>query len=665
MKYSPEQIKELEKKQGKFYSSEELKRFSFYLTRFESAKDQRGIARKEFDDKTYEQDYKENKLAYSSYRRKKKNDNEIRVTGPTTEKKMEVVINELLSSEFATELHAYDQDDTELEELGKAMTDVVKRTNEIEQDDDLKIDILQETLGQRALFVEEVFEIKTVVDKRRIESSLLGIETLKGGYKKEEYIIRRPKKNILSGLQIYLGNINLPASKFQEQPFLLKYEKISYSEAALLYGTWKNWKYVTPGSSGGKQHFEGAFDYRFGIDIDGDEVEILHYMCFPDDEYQIMINGTMMLEPQTPLPWEKAGYNIEMIITKPMHRYFAYGSSIVAQSKTFQALDDEAIRMSIRKFKQSMEPPLLVKTDKTLSKKMFDPAAITYGVSKDHIAPVIDHNGVNANDMNFVNFINEQVKEFIGQDNGSQGIGSKGNPTATEVVQLRTQALKMLGLSVFAIMNYHKKTTFLRLFNILENMTTPVDKKYDPVTEKAIDIFNKFTLNNSELGEGKNGKKVIQFIDRDLRSEEEGMIYDFEREQENRGKHVRIQYVNVKKIRALRLVWYAVVTQKFKDSSALKQAMFNDKIVQAVNIMKVTGTPINGAKVVEDFEKLWDAKDFFQKGGPSQAQEQGGGGEMENLLSNIDDLEKEQPGQDLKPSQEQKPSVNSLLGKSK
>lgn len=662
---SPEQQKEYQNKYAKYYTGEEAERFGFYIWRINEAAQQRSQPRREFDDSTYEQDYMSNKDAAITYRKPIKNKGESRVASGTTEKKVDVIINELLSSDFDTELHAYDREDNELENLGKDMSDIIKRTKEIENDDDKKVDVLQELLSQRALFVQELFTYRKVTEKRRlnINDMLSGITPK---YEKKERVIQRCEKRILSGLQVYLGNIHLSAYRFQEQPYLVVIEKMSYSDARLIYGDWKNWKYI---KAGGKSNewFNGAFDYRFSNGIEEDEVEIVHYMCYPDDEYQIIINGVMMLDLQTPLPWEKEGYNIEMIIVKPLQRSFAYGSSIVALAKTLASLSDETIRLFIRKFRQSMEPPVGVKSKRLLSRDMWNPGKISYGITSQNYTKLIDHNGVSQSDVNFMTFVEDKVKEFIGQSDSSQGIGEKGNATATEINYLQQQALKNLGLAVYAFISYTKKSDFLRLFNIIENYTIPVEKGYNELTEKVVDIYTRFTIKGTESN-GKKVDKIVKFIDRDLTDYEQEGVYEYEKEQEKLGKPTKVRYINVEKLRAISIYWYMTVTQKFRENSALTKAMFVDKLNQAIGIQQVTGQQINGSKIIEDFERIWEAKDYFIRQSSPFAQNtqdmspEASGGAGEDILNKIKAMgegvseEMPIPGE----SSTNKPSLNTL-----
>ena len=631
------------------YSVDEVKRYGELLECFEDTKMIRSQSREEFDDRTYEQDYYANRRAMNSYLKKKKNDDEVRIVTGISEKKMEVVINELLTMQLTHEVRAFDTDDNEINELGRDFGDIVTRTNEIEQEEDKEIGILVELLGQRALFIEEFLNIKTVTEKKRIseEQWLWGEQN--SSFEKKKIVIKRCEKRLIPGIQLFLGDITLPAYRFQEQPYIFKYERMHYKTAEGIYGTWDKWKYVKPGS-GNSQWMAGVFGYRLFDRLPDDEVEIIKYQSYPDDEYQIFINGVMMFSLETPLPWEKEGYNIEMIITKPMHEEFAYGRCLMASAKVLQALADENIRLLIRKFRQALEPPIGVKSvaganAKVYTRDIWTEGAVTQGITDKNFTRLIDHQGVTQSELNMYQLIENKVQEFIGATDIDQGIKQQGaNPTATEVIERRKQALKMLGISVYAWIKVKRETTFLRIQNILENYTLPVGKTTD-VGGNIIDKYNNFTVSDVMLDDGRMGKKIIKFTDRMLTDEEREQVYNEEKRQEDKGKNVQFKFINTKLLRSIRLFWWVSVTSKPKDNSDLDRAMFNESVVGAFNISKITGIPLNGEKLTTEYERVWNKKDLFQKQAPGAITgvNQSAGEQAQELLKQTGDIEKSKP----------------------
>ena len=662
-----EQRRAKEKRFGNpYYQGDLAESYNFYIERAESARVQRERVYTEFDDLQYERDYMLNEQARNSYLRKKRNDDEVRINTGTTEKKIETVQNELLAMNLQPEILAFDEHDNEIVELGRDMADIVRRTNEIERDEDFWIDAIQELLSQRSVFVEEIWIDKTVKDKRRrrreeniFESDILDLNST--------YRIQRPEKRLLSGLQMYLGDVSLPAYRYQEQPYLVKYNRRIFDEARAIYGTWSEWDKVKPGR-GIDTWYDGVFKWRFMSNLQDNEVEELHYISYPDDEYQIILNGVMMLKPGTPVPWEHEGYSSTMVGLKPLSRTFAYSKPLTASAKTLQALDNETIRLLIRKFRQALEPPMGTKEGKIYSKDIWAAGAITQGVKKGTFEKLIDHTGVTNSEMEMYKLIGNKTEEFIGASDVLQGI-SQDKKTAREVLNQQRQGIKQLGHAVLATMRLKRELTYLRLYNILQNYTPPVRRRVNPLTQKIEDVYRKFTIMDAEFENGKMGKKIVQFMDRDLVPEEEDAIFRFSKQQERAGKPIRIKTLNVKRLREIRTTWFVAVNQREKEGSELQKIMFQDKIGQAVQIAQIAGRPLNGDKIIDDFERTWQTRDLFQRQAPVNptaalpGEEAVDPKEAEQLLKQIDALGKESPaGQDVRNAtrRPQRPSLTQV-----
>mgnify|MGYP001240426371 CR=1 FL=1 len=517
-----------------FLSESESKAIAFYDEQCIQARDQRTQTRIEFDDMTYEQDYELNEQAKNSYLRRKKNDDEVRVNTGTTEKKIEAVQNELMSMNLQPEINAFDDQDNEYADLSRDFTDIVRRTNEIEHDDDFWVEAIQELLCQRACFVEEIYNV-TQVHKKKSK----GEYGSKGfSYTEGTKTIERCEKKLLSGLQVYLGDITIPLYLIDKQPFIFTYDRIPYRIARTYFETWDKWNYVQPGM-GSTSWYQGIFKQRFNL-LQNNEVEIRRYASTIDDEYQIIINGVPMLPPGTPRPWDWDGYNIIGATLKPMSRTFAYGKPLTASSKTLQALDNETIRLMIRKFRQAVEPPLGVKSGKIYSKDIWSPGAITQGVLKNDFERLIDHNGVTDSEMAMYDLIKRQTEEFIGASNVLQGVSNPKKLSATEVMNQQRQAIKMLGFAVLSYSRLKRDATMLRIKNILQNYTKPIGKEMNDLTGKIENVYRKFTAKESQLENGKNGKKIVQFMGRDTSMEEEQDIYDYTKQQDMMGQPMEI-----------------------------------------------------------------------------------------------------------------------------
>lgn len=571
----------------------------FYTERLNSARDQRWQARPEFDGMTYDADYIQNRRTADSYLYPKKNDDDVRVNTGTAEKRVEYLINELMSMNFQTEVQAFDQEDMQLRELGQDMQDAIKRTNEIERDEDFWQAFYMELLVQRAAFVVEDYcepdwcsPVQTAKSKK----------------------VKIPKKRLLDGRQVFLGDMTIPAYRFQEQPYVVLYNRMLYEEARLIYGDSPQWKYVRPGMPM-NDSYGLWFKYRFG-NVRRNEVEIITYICPHDDEHQVIINSVMMEPEGATLPWEHGGYNMTMTTVKGMGELLAYGRSPLCSSKFLQLFADETFVQLIRKMRQAVNPPLGVKeSGRIWSKDVFSPGKVTQGLDPESFGSLVNHTGVTSSEYQMLELITQKIEEFVGSSDLQNTPGS-ADMTATQVIELQKQAIKMLGMPIIAAMRAHRDTAYLRIWSILEKMTTPVGKKFDAVADKVVNAYQSFTIDNATYEDGTSGRKIIKFMDRKLTDFERKALYQHEKNMAAGGKPERIKVVEVKKLLNYPFVWYVDATPQERDSTNLKKVLFKDKIQQAAAITQLTGRQINGGKIIDEFERDWNTRDLFQVAPP-------------------------------------------------
>ena len=647
------------------YTKEQKEAYGFYLRRFESARKQRHQNREEFDDLNLETDYILNKRAANAYLPPKKNDDEVRIVTGTTEKKIEVIYNELVGMNVQPEAQVFDKDDNELRGLGQDFMDIVTRTNQIERDDDFWGAFVFELITQRAAFIEETDEY--VEYYNRGKSSMFD-----GSIKKEKrkpVTFHRARKRLLTSLQVFLGDMNIPAWRFQEQPYILKYVRRTYDEAKTQYGSWENWDKVVKGGS----FANSPWGYRM-YKIDNEEVEEIHYLDPSKDEYQIMINGVLMFNEPAPLFYtvtEDRRYPMTMKVLKGMGSDFAYGKPLTASAKTLQGLNSETIRLLIRKFRQAIEPPMVSKGRKIYSKDIWTAGAVTYGLSASDFEVLNKTNqGITNSEFSLYDLIEKKTEEFIGASNTAQGMKEGGSTTATEIVNQQRQFIKQLGLSVLALMAAKRDATYLRIYNLLENFVNPIERQLDSTTNELIDIYDKFTIMDAQFENGKKGKKIVQFVDKPVTDEEMSQVYQYEQDQEAKGNPTRIRFINAKMLQEIPSFWYVTVAPRERDGSALSKVMFSDKLKQAVDIMTVTQRPINADKVIDEYEFTWQIKDMFKKTAPvDQAASPEAKAQGDNLLAQIDALGGGEMGSQMMEGQDggqtNKPSMNTMVGNAK
>jgi len=617
---------------------EENEALMFYIRRLVNARDQRNQPNKYFDNLDYVTDYITNENAKNTYLRPKKNNAEVRVDVGTVEKKLEAIQNELLTMNLKHDVRAYDQDDLEIQELGEDMTDIITRTEQQEKAEDFWLEFTYELLSQRAVFIEELF-----------------IDAKLGKFK-----IQRAQKRLVSGLKMFLGDITIPAYRYNEQPCVVKVDRMDYDTAKTLYGDNPNFKKVKSGmpnlSNSNGEFIGSSYYFRFSQLLQN-EVEVITYESLPDNERQIIINSVMMYGTKQEM--EFPSYSIQMFITKSMAVDFAYGRPLTASAKVLNAISSETIRLLIRKFQQALEPPIGVPKGRLYSNRMWDPSAITQGVKKGDVERLIDHNGVTEGELAMYRLIEEKTTEFIGATNIAQGINSNKESSATEILTQMRQFVKQLGLSVAAIMRAKRDMAELRIYNILINYLDPTKRKVDEMTNEVQDLYRSFTLENVPIG-GKSGKKIIKFTDKDLTPEGKEELYDYEEDQARKGNPLRIKFVNVKTLQRFPILWHVVVNNEEKEGTALDKVIFQERLNQGMAISQIAQIPLNGQKIISDYERTWKAKNWFQKQPQAQNPVQGEANSMMEELSNMEGSTGAQVSRGLKAANAPIPNTQTL-----
>lgn len=644
---------------------EQRDRYNLLIDKVKRAKNQRDQIYQEFDDMTYEDDYYNNKVTAMAYLRPKINDDEVRVVTGTTEKKLETLSNELQALNLQPEIIAHDQNDSEIKNLGRDFEDIVKRTNEIEKDEDFWQRYINELISQRAAFAWELDEFVTINDRKKSKITQDGIEIPKDT-KGKPFTMHRARKKLVSGLRIYLGDMNVSASLFQtDQPYIVAYSRYSYAEARSIYQNWSRWNFVTPGR-GGNTDFEKPYAYRMN-DIQDDEVEELRIFDPINDEYDVILNGIPMMEDSTPLPYDvlpDRRYPISMVTIKTIDTDFAYGKAPVNSAKFLQGLNDEMIRNLVRKFRQALEPAMGIRGSgaHVYSKDIWEPGAITQGVSSEDFSILNpDNKGVTQSEFSMYDLIERKTAEFIGSGSLQQGVAEPGEQTATEIQALQKNSVRNLGHMVSAFMRAKRDTTFLRIYNIMENFTEPTKNTFNPLSGEFEAVFSRFTIRDATLNDGTKGTKVIQFTNKELEEGEKEALFAFEEKEKRLGRPIRVRAINVKKLLSIPIFWKVVITQQARDGSALQKILYKDQLEQAVALQQITGRKINPDKAIDNFQDIWQAKDFFQRQAPQQ--EGAGNPEAEQQLKDVQDFSRSNIGSQLTEGvrgQTQRPSLNNI-----
>jgi len=549
----------------------------------------------------------------NSFIRPKKNDQEVRINTGTVEKKMITVVNEILSLNLTPEVNTFDEQNKPLQELGNTFTHLISKTETQVNDEDIDFAALWDLATRRMMMFEEYQEEKEVVDKRKIKYDL---EKGEIEFKTKKYKVSRPRRRLRDPRSVLLGDYRIPNHNYDDQPYIIVYDRMHWRRAFSIYGNYKKWQYVKAGMPlDGVGWFGGLFNWRLFPGLSDDEVEVIFYYSYPDDEFQIIINGVPMLAPSTPLPWEHEGYRIKAFVYREMEQDLAFGQLFTINSRVLAGVSDEMLRLIVRKWQQAIEPPTATKGKKVLSRDIWNAGANVSGIGKDEIQKLIDNPGVTASEMSTFEMISNKLEAEIGVSKLFQGLTDR-KLTASQAMDQMKQAIKSIGLLVLSWNKVKRDMAYLRIYNIIENNTEPVDVTFEDGELKKIYRF--YSIDKAQLEDNLIGTMAIQFADKDLTDEEVAKLKEYEDSEEKKGNIIRFKQINVLKLREFRLNWFVSVIPKEKESSALQKIMFTDEINQAKAISDITGIRLNAATIISDYERIHKKKNVFEKI-PSQA----------------------------------------------
>jgi hypothetical protein len=598
-------------------SKEADERLKYIFDRLDRARRQREEKYDEFDGMDLKEWVEWNAKTANAYVAPKKNASDTQVVLGTAREKMLSIISNVVKMNLDVDFLAFDKHDNEDNDVARAFTDIVKKSNELEGDAMKKILRWLYLLEQGTIFVEEAYVPYTQKRKRPKDGGKFdpatGAESIE---MVEEYLTNyQCERNIIDLLGVFLGDIRQP--ELAKQPYLATRQVMHYDEFMAVYGRWKEAKFVCPGHR--KQEEEDSVpyrDYRMMSDLKDYEVEVIKYQDWWEDEYQIIANGVAMLPVNFWIPWEFEAEGVQGAKTSNLtkcvyepYQFFAYGKSLMAKVRFDNELLDEILRMLVSKTRQSIKPPTANRTNKVLSPRIFDAGTMWEGIDPTKLAPLINHQGVNQSEFNMY----KELQAIIDRKTVSpvfQGQQTQGSTTATEILEMQRQARLALGLALFSIQWLEERVAWLRLQNVLNNWMKPVDTEFDEAREVIVNKYRKFAVGNVDVG-GRTGTHYIEMTD-GVPSQEERLdmsfaMYDEEKKQ---GRAVKRTILSVPLLHYLRYRFQARCNPQERPSDNANKVLFNDELNQALTYF---GPAVNIDFYKKKFAQIWgnDPNEMF------------------------------------------------------
>jgi len=566
------------------YSDKEEQYLKGLKKRIETARNNREQEHEEYDGMDYTTQYQLNEQSANTYIRPKRNKEDTNFQSGTIRQKLFALLASLVNLNLSGDISAFEQEGLEVQSLGDAMEDVILKTKELDNDDEKKYLRQYELLKHGTVFVEEIWDerMKKVKKMKGEFDGKLAVEWSE----RMKKAFSKPTRNIIPGLNVYLGDIT--KYDISEQPFVFTVQTIPYEEAEAIFGEWERWENVPKKV---QKLEESQQDSPFNVnwrvlDNQENQVEIVRYQDKWNNEFAVLLNSVLMTPVGLPLPWGYDEYNIAQQNLEPIHSKFAYGKSLVARIRNKVALLDEFMRLAVLMTQKAFMPPRINLSGRVLSNRVLMPGKITHGIPPNSLPPIDEHDakGITQAELAMI----QELQESINSETTSptfQGQQSSGDPTATEIIELQRQAKMVLGLTIFAMSMLEWKLEWLRLKNLLSHWFYPEDSVVDEARGVLKGRYRQVSVDRPIDGEGKGRRIVIPSKDipsaKAIKQAEDALTKE-------QGTPIRIIFLNPDEINNSRLTWQIVVRPKEKKTSEVSKLLFRsflqDVIPLAPNI---------------------------------------------------------------------------------
>ena len=594
MDKSPLLVEEEEIVKSPEYSEEEKTYLKGLRGRLNSARTARDTQHPEFDGMDYVTYYNSNEELANTQLKPKLNKEDTDFQSGTIRTKMMALLAPLVNLDLSGDISAFDKNGFKLQALGDAMEDVNFKTNELDGDDEKKMLRQYELLKQGTVFVEEIWDERQKKEKK-LKTKFNGKLNIEWKEKIKD-AFARPSRNIIPGINVYLGDLGIYNST--DQPYIYTVDNKPYEEAKMIFGKWDRWENVPKT----KQKFDEATNQGTWqlLETEEKQVEIIRYQDKWNNEFAVIINGVLMTPVGLPLPWGYEDYNIAQQNLEPIHSKFAYGKSLVFRIRNKVAILDEMMRLGVLKTQKSFMPPYLNVSGRVLSKRIFMPGKISHGIPPNTLVPISDKEtqGVTASELNMIN----EIQESINSETTSptfQGQQTSGNPTATEIIELQRQAKQMLGLTIFSVSMLEWKLEWLRLQNNLANWFNPNDSVVDEMRSEIKSKYRQTSVERPIEGEGMGVRMVIPTTE--VPTDQKAIAQAEDIYSQEQGMPVRFIFVNPEEVTSAKLCWQIVVRPREKRTSETDKLMFRAFMQDAM----VFGQALNMQEMQEEFSVVW------------------------------------------------------------
>jgi len=585
-----EQLKEVD------YSDIEKKYLGGIRSRLEKAREAKDGINEDFDQMPYLTYFQMNERLGNSFVGAKKNKSDTNFQSGTINNKLWAFLASINRMNLAPEVLAFDKNRTQLGELGNMITEVLRMTEELEDDEEKRLIRQHELLKQGTVFVEDIWKKSYKTVKNIGKGFEDNPDKAKWTEKLVEYM-SRPNRSVLYGPGVYLGSMSTFA--MTDQPYAFTVDVVPYEQAKGIFGKWDRWDKVP------HKLVQGDLSANWRLtEVENDKVEIIKYQDKPNDEFQIILNGVMMLPIQVKgkkvsgYPLSAVSCNGEYTFVKQVFKLirhnFPYGKSLCMQLRNQVGVYDELIKMAILKSQKSAVPPMGNNTGQVLTSRVLMPGSMTPGIKAGQLEPLGETNGVTSGEVAMLNIISERIDESS-VNKSYQGGESPGN-TLGEAQIAQQQSDIIVDQAMWSCALLEKKLAELRLPILFKNW-------FEPQMDAPRDALTKYRVSNVETSIPNRGMGRSMVIPTEDIPSSEDIAKEEDEESERQGTPVRKYYLNPKEIKKAEYIWQVTVNPTPRRGDNQQKLMFRAEMSDAMTFF---GPTLNPEYWQERFAENWN-----------------------------------------------------------
>lgn len=591
------------------YSQNEMMYRSDILNKLQMSYKTREQPHQELNDKSYSEYYLINRQQDMAYNPPKKNPSDSRVvTGVIHEK--DTTVQEIISSmNLQPQVCFYDEDNPDYADISNFLTAKLKNSFEKEGFDAKSPEYIRINISQGNVFVLE--QRTKLYDTKKIP--VKNVDPFKMKWNTEVKQMDEICESVaIPNTAVFLANIQ--ESDIKKQPYLFVVMHVPTVDAARVYKDFPRWKFVpkTPTRTV-PANSDGLWGDYYLKQPQQDYTEIIIYQNKPSNEYQIFVNGVMMLPISEyngavdgfPLTYFSPSGEYTLIQgANERIPFFAYAKSLPTKNEVKEEIANEFLRIATHKFRYSAFPSIGNNSDKILPASIWDPSVVIPDLADTDFSILNPEGKLTQADFSFYNLIMQSIDD-TSVSKSLEGSGD-GMGTATVYLDQKKENLKKLGVSIDGYINFLKDLAWIRLMNEAYYLEGKVDE-YSPEEGKIVQKYGSFI--DEAVSEGDRTKVKYSLVD----ELPEMDPYEMFKNEFNNPMQTREIYVKPKDIKEFvekmkDKMYIKIVSEPEGQNQSLLGALFNNLTAYS----NLLGTPVPNLNT-EYIDKIIDENSGFEK----------------------------------------------------